>query len=69
MAATRAECEVEMKVVLVAVTFASLLPTAEAAGQTGRAAGQLLDASKDLAAQAEIMRNEVERYISGVKAA
>lgn len=41
----------------------------EAAEQTGQAAGQLRDASKDLTRQAEIMRTEVERYISGVKAA
>jgi methyl-accepting chemotaxis protein len=41
----------------------------EAAEQTGHAAGQLRDASKDLTQQAEIMRTEVERYISGVKAA
>lgn len=41
----------------------------EAAEQTGHAAGQLRDASKDLTRQAEIMRTEVERYISGVKAA
>jgi methyl-accepting chemotaxis protein len=41
----------------------------EAAQQTGQAAGQLLDASQSLAEQAEIMRSEVERYISGVKAA
>ena len=47
----------------------NIVSVTEAAGQTGRAAGQLLDASKDLAQQAEIMRNEVERYISGVKAA
>jgi methyl-accepting chemotaxis protein len=47
----------------------NIVSVTEAAGQTGRAASQLLDASKDLAQQAEIMRNEVERYISGVKAA
>jgi methyl-accepting chemotaxis protein len=41
----------------------------EGAEQTGQAASQLLHASKDLSQQAEIMRVEVERYISGVKAA
>ncbi|WP_395020686.1 methyl-accepting chemotaxis protein [Dongia sp.] len=47
----------------------NIVSVTEAADETGRAAGQLLDASKDLAAQAEIMRTEVERYISGIKAA
>jgi methyl-accepting chemotaxis protein len=41
----------------------------EAAQETGSAAGSLLDASRGLAEQAEIMRDEVERYIAGVKAA
>jgi methyl-accepting chemotaxis protein len=47
----------------------NIVAVTEAADQTGRTASQLLDASKDLAQQAEIMRNEVERYISGVKTA
>ena len=34
----------------------------------GRRPASLLDASKDLTRQAEIMRTEVERYISGVSA-
>ena len=48
---------------------ANIAAVTDAAGQTGRAAGQLLEASKNLSQQAEIMRDEVERYISGVKAA
>jgi methyl-accepting chemotaxis protein len=48
---------------------ANIASVTEAAEQTGAAASQLLNASKDLAQQAEIMRTEVERYISGVKAA
>jgi len=48
---------------------ANIAAVTDAAGQTGQAAGQLLDASKNLSQQAEIMRAEVERYISGVKAA
>jgi len=41
----------------------------EAAQETGSAAGSLLDASRGLAEHAEVMRDEVERYITGVKAA
>jgi methyl-accepting chemotaxis protein len=48
---------------------ANIAAVTDAAGQTGQAAGQLLDASKNLSQQADIMRAEVERYISGVKAA
>src|SRR4051812_10602222 len=41
----------------------------DAAQQTGDAAGRLLEASTELSRQSDIMRSEVERYISGVKAA
>ncbi|HVO04076.1 MAG TPA: methyl-accepting chemotaxis protein [Candidatus Cybelea sp.] len=41
----------------------------DAAQETGQAAGLLLEASKDLAKQSDILRAEVERFISGVKAA
>jgi methyl-accepting chemotaxis protein len=47
----------------------SIASVTEAARQTGTAAGELLGASGDLAKQAEVMRAEVEKYISGVKAA
>jgi methyl-accepting chemotaxis protein len=47
----------------------SIASVTEAARQTGTAAGELLNASGDLAKQAEVMRTEVEKYISGVKAA
>jgi len=47
----------------------NIVSVTAAAEETGQAATQLLDASKDLAHQAEIMRAEVERYIAGVKAA
>jgi methyl-accepting chemotaxis protein len=47
----------------------SIALVTEAARQTGTAAGDLLNASGDLAKQAEVMRLEVEKYISGVKAA
>ena len=47
----------------------SIASVTEAARQTGTAAGELLSASGDLAKQAEVMRAEVEKYISGVKAA
>jgi len=47
----------------------NIVSVTAAAEETGQAATQLLDASKDLAQQAEIMRAEVERYIAGVKAA
>ena len=41
----------------------------EAAEQTGKAAAQLLQASGDLTQQADVMRSEVEKYITGVKSA
>jgi methyl-accepting chemotaxis protein len=47
----------------------SIASVTEAARQTGTAAGELLGASGDLAKQAEVMRAEVEKYISGVKTA
>ncbi|HVT52623.1 MAG TPA: methyl-accepting chemotaxis protein [Dongiaceae bacterium] len=47
----------------------SIVSVTEAARQTGTAADALLSASGDLARQAEVMRAEVEKYISGVKAA
>jgi hypothetical protein len=54
---------------LIGQNLAGRARTDEAAEQTGQAAASLLDASKDLTRQVEIMRTEVERYISGVKAA
>jgi methyl-accepting chemotaxis protein len=47
----------------------SIVTVTEAARHTGTAADELLSASGDLAKQAEVMRTEVEKYISGVKAA
>jgi methyl-accepting chemotaxis protein len=47
----------------------SIASVTDAARQTGTAASDLLGASGDLAQQAETMRAEVEKYISGIKAA
>jgi methyl-accepting chemotaxis protein len=40
-----------------------------AAGETGQAAGQVLEASRALAAEADALRGEVDRFLAGVKAA
>jgi methyl-accepting chemotaxis protein len=48
---------------------ANIVSVTDAAQQTGSAATQLLDSAGALAKQADVMREEVERYIAGVKAA
>jgi methyl-accepting chemotaxis protein len=40
-----------------------------AAGETGQAAGQVLEASRALAKEADALRGEVDRFLAGVKAA
>ncbi len=39
-----------------------------AAGETGEAAGQVLDAARELSQQAEQMRGEVDRFLREVRA-
>jgi methyl-accepting chemotaxis protein len=48
---------------------ANIVIVSTAAQETGSAAAQVLEASTELAKQAEVMREEVERYIAGVRAA
>jgi methyl-accepting chemotaxis protein len=48
---------------------ANIVSVSTAAQDTGSAAAQVLEASTELAKQAEVMREEVEKYISGVRAA
>ncbi|HVO01110.1 MAG TPA: methyl-accepting chemotaxis protein [Candidatus Cybelea sp.] len=47
----------------------NIVSVTAAAEHTGAAAAQVLQASTELAKQATVMREEVERYISGVRAA
>ncbi|HVZ01916.1 MAG TPA: methyl-accepting chemotaxis protein [Dongiaceae bacterium] len=47
----------------------NIVSVSAAAEHTGAAAAQVLEASSELARQADVMRAEVERYIAGVKAA
>jgi methyl-accepting chemotaxis protein len=47
----------------------NIVTVSTAAQETGSAAAQVLEASTELARQAEVMRGEVERYIAGVRAA
>jgi methyl-accepting chemotaxis protein len=48
---------------------ANIVSVSTAAQETGSAAAQVLEASSELAKQAAVMREEVERYIAGVRAA
>ncbi|MBC8339338.1 MAG: hypothetical protein ISR51_04475 [Rhodospirillales bacterium] len=41
----------------------------QGAGETGHAAGQVLDASGGLSTQAEALRKDVQKYLEDVKAA
>jgi len=48
---------------------ANIVAVSTAAQHTGSAASQVLEASAELAKQATVMREEVEKYIAGVRAA
>ncbi|AWK89615.1 methyl-accepting chemotaxis protein [Azospirillum thermophilum] len=52
-----------------ATVSADIGGVSEAATQTGTAAGQVLEASGDLARQSELLRTEVESFLSGIRAA
>ncbi|WP_322097644.1 methyl-accepting chemotaxis protein [Pelagibius sp. Alg239-R121] len=43
--------------------------TSKASVETGNAAGEVLDASKGLSQQTELLRNEVDKFLTAVKAA
>ncbi|MEZ5919287.1 MAG: hypothetical protein R3D66_05090 [Alphaproteobacteria bacterium] len=41
----------------------------DAAGESGRAAGEVLDVAKQLAERSQSMRNEVETFLREIRAA
>jgi len=47
----------------------SIVQVTHAAGEAGSAAGQVLSAAGDLSQQAELMRRDVEKFLSDIKAA
>ncbi|EWY40002.1 methyl-accepting chemotaxis protein [Skermanella stibiiresistens SB22] len=48
---------------------ANLTEVSQAASQTGTAAAQVLGAAKELSGQANTLRDEIERFLSGIRAA
>jgi methyl-accepting chemotaxis protein len=45
----------------------NIVGVTQAAGETGQAAEQVLDAAGGLAQQAEVLRNDVRQYLEDVK--
>ena len=52
-----------------AAVIAGNTEVSQAATQTGAAAGQVLGAAKELGKQAITLREEIERFLSGIRAA